>query len=162
MCACSVAQFCPILCDPMDWSSPGFSVHGITQERILEWIATSFSRGFSQHQEGDPASLSPALVGRFFYQCAIWKGLNRFTLKEAGGEGHCLMGGKKMDPQIREKKSKKRWTLEKDLWGKYRACKMKYLGMSGLGKEKTKDISLQIHLLHNLLCIPSRKFQDLR
>ena len=90
------------------------------------------------------------------------QGLNRFTLKEAGGEGHCLMGEKKMDPQIREKKSKKRWTLEKDLWGKYRACKMKYLGMSGLGKEKTKDISLQIHLLHNLLCIPSRKFQDLR
>ena len=82
--------------------------------------------------------------------------------KRGRGWGALLDGGEKMDPQIREKKSKMRWTLEKDLWGKYRACKMKYLGMSGLGKEKTKDISLQIHLLHNLLCIPSRKFQDLR
>ena len=89
--------------------------------------------------------------------------LNRFTLKEAGGEGHCLMGKKKkLDPQIREKKSKKRWILEKDLWRKYRACKMKYLGMSGLGEEETKGIFLQIHLLYNMLCIPFRQFQDLR
>jgi len=39
---------------------------------------------------------------------------------------------------------------------------MKYLGMSGLGEEETKGIFLQIHLLHNLLCIPFRQFQDLR
>ena len=30
---------CPILCDPMDCSPPGFSVHGILQARILEWVA---------------------------------------------------------------------------------------------------------------------------
>ena len=40
-----VAQSCPILCDPMDYSLPGFSVHGIFQARILEWVAISFSRG---------------------------------------------------------------------------------------------------------------------
>ena len=34
-----VAQSCPILCDPMDCSLPGSSVHGILQVRILEWVA---------------------------------------------------------------------------------------------------------------------------
>ena len=41
-----VAQSCPTLCDPMDCSPPGSSVHGIFQARILEWVAISFSRGF--------------------------------------------------------------------------------------------------------------------
>ena len=35
------------LCDPMDCSPPGSSVHGISQTRILEWVAISFSRGSS-------------------------------------------------------------------------------------------------------------------
>ena len=38
-----VAQSCPTLCDPMDCSPPGSSVHGIFQARILEWVAISFS-----------------------------------------------------------------------------------------------------------------------
>ena len=38
------AQSCPTLCDPMDCSPPGSSVHGILQARILEWAAISFSR----------------------------------------------------------------------------------------------------------------------
>ena len=33
-----VAQSCPTLCNPMDYSPPGSSVHGILQERILEWV----------------------------------------------------------------------------------------------------------------------------
>ena len=37
----------PALCDPVDCSPPGSSVHGIFQARILEWVAVSFSRGFS-------------------------------------------------------------------------------------------------------------------
>ena len=36
------------LCDPMDCSLPGSSVHGISQARILEWVAVSFSRGSSR------------------------------------------------------------------------------------------------------------------
>ena len=43
-----VTQSCLTLCEPIDCSPPGFSVHGILQARILEWIAISFSRGFSQ------------------------------------------------------------------------------------------------------------------
>ena len=37
-------QLCLTLCDPMDCSPPGFSVHGVLQARILEWVANSFSR----------------------------------------------------------------------------------------------------------------------
>ena len=40
-----VAQSCLTLCDPMDCSLPGSSVHGIFQAIVLEWIAISFSRG---------------------------------------------------------------------------------------------------------------------
>ena len=39
-----VAQSCPTVCDPVDCSPPGFSVHGILQARILEWVAISFSK----------------------------------------------------------------------------------------------------------------------
>ena len=42
-----VAQSCPTLCDPMDCSLSGSSIHGIFQARVLEWIAISFSRGSS-------------------------------------------------------------------------------------------------------------------
>ena len=58
-----VAQSCPTLSDPMDWSLPGSSVHGIFQARVLEWGANAFSV---------PSSLprikptSPALAGGFF------------------------------------------------------------------------------------------------
>ena len=44
---CLLAKSCPTVCDPVDCSPPGSSVHGILQARILEWIAMSFSRGFS-------------------------------------------------------------------------------------------------------------------
>ena len=39
-----VTQSCPTLCDPMDCSPPGFSVQGILQATILEWVAISFFR----------------------------------------------------------------------------------------------------------------------
>ena len=39
-----VFQLCPTLCDLMDYSLPGSSVHVILQERILEWVAIPFSR----------------------------------------------------------------------------------------------------------------------
>ena len=42
--AAKLLQSCPTLCNPMDSSPPGFSVHRIFQARILEWVATSFSK----------------------------------------------------------------------------------------------------------------------
>ena len=48
---CLVPQSCLTLCDLMDCSPPGSSVHGILQARILEWVAVSFSRGSSQPRD---------------------------------------------------------------------------------------------------------------
>ena len=46
VCARSL-QSCLTLCDSMDYSPPGSSVHGILQTRMLEWVAVSFSKGSS-------------------------------------------------------------------------------------------------------------------
>ena len=50
-CVCVCAQSCPTLCNPVDCSPPGSSVHGILQARILEWAAISFSRGSPQPRD---------------------------------------------------------------------------------------------------------------
>ena len=62
-----LAQLCPTLCDPMDSSPSGFSVHGISQVKILEWVAISFSKDLPD-QRMEPAFL--ALAGRFFTNSA--------------------------------------------------------------------------------------------
>ena len=51
---CSVVQLCPTLCNPMDRSPPGSSVHGIFQARTLEQIAVFYSRGISPTQGVNP------------------------------------------------------------------------------------------------------------
>ena len=58
-------QSCPTLCDPMDCSPPGSTVHGIFQARVLESVAVSFSRGSSR-----PRAQTQVLciAGRCFYR----------------------------------------------------------------------------------------------
>ena len=85
----SVAPSCLTLCDPVDCSPPGLSLHGILQARTLEWVATPFSRGSSQPRDqtrspilqADSLQLShrglildlwfkwktPKIYGRFFW-----------------------------------------------------------------------------------------------
>ena len=46
-----VTQLCPTLCNPMDCSPPGSSVHGVLQARILEWIAMPSSKGSSRPRD---------------------------------------------------------------------------------------------------------------
>ena len=58
-----VAQSCPTLCDPMD-----YTVHGILQARTLEWEAFPFSRGSSQPRDRTQVS---CIAGRFFTNWAI-------------------------------------------------------------------------------------------
>ena len=67
-----VTQSCPTLCDPMDCSSPGSSVHGILQARILEWVAVPSSRGSSQPRDGTQVSMPPAVAGTFFTTLPPW------------------------------------------------------------------------------------------
>ena len=68
-------QSCLTLCDSLDYSLPGFSVHGIFQARILEWVAMPSSRGFSQPggQICTASLKSPILAGRFFTARATWE-----------------------------------------------------------------------------------------
>ena len=54
---------CPTLCDPIKYSPPGSSVHGISQARILEWVAMPFSRGSSQVRNWTRVS---CVAGEFF------------------------------------------------------------------------------------------------
>ena len=61
-----VVESCPSLCNWMDCSLPGSSVHGIAQTRILEWVAVSFSRESSWSQDQTQVSW---IAGRFF---TIW------------------------------------------------------------------------------------------
>ena len=60
------AHSCLTLCDPMGCSLPGFSVHGIFQARVLEWVAISFSREPSQPRNRTQVS---RIAGRRF---TIW------------------------------------------------------------------------------------------
>ena len=57
-CEVKVVQLCPTLCDPMD-----YTVHGILQAGILEWVAFPFSRGFSQPRDQAQAS---CIAGGFY------------------------------------------------------------------------------------------------
>ena len=58
-----VTQSCPTLCDLMDCSLPGSSLHEIRQARVLEWVAISFSRGSSQSRDQTWVS---CILGRRF------------------------------------------------------------------------------------------------
>ena len=59
-----VTQSCPKLCNSMDCSPPGYSVHGILQARILEWVAISFSRDLPNLgiRPGSPAFQADSLL----------------------------------------------------------------------------------------------------
>ena len=67
---CSVTQSCPILCDPLDCSLPGFSVRGILQARILEWVAISFSMGSSQPRNQTDVT---CIGRRILHHSTIWE-----------------------------------------------------------------------------------------
>ena len=71
-----VAQPRPTLCDPVDYSPPRSSVHGIPRARILEWVARPFSRKSAQPRDQTCVS---CIAGRFFTTSA-WE-----TLCDFGG-----------------------------------------------------------------------------
>ena len=80
------AQLCLILCDPIDCSPPGSSVHGILQARILEWVAISFSRGSSR------PGVQPqvfCIAGRFFTFSATREALLSYLQVWCLYSSHC-------------------------------------------------------------------------
>ena len=72
-----VAQSCLTLCDPMDCSLPGSSVHGIFQAIVLEWIAISFSKGSSQPR--DQTQVSRIVDRRFTVWATRAVGFSTYT-----------------------------------------------------------------------------------
>ena len=70
-----VAHSWQTLCDPVDCSLPGSSLHGILQARVLEWVAISFSRGSSQPRDQTQVS---RIVGRCFNLWAMRAEINTF------------------------------------------------------------------------------------
>ena len=69
-CYCLVTKSHLTLCDPMDCSPPGFSAYGISQARILEWVAIPFYRWSSQPRDWTCIS---CIIGRFFTNWATMK-----------------------------------------------------------------------------------------
>ena len=72
VCSCSVAKLYT-LCDPMDCSPPGSSVHGIFQARILESVAISSSRGSSWPRYQTCVSYISHIGGQILYHWATWE-----------------------------------------------------------------------------------------
>ena len=74
VCAKSL-QLCPTLCDPMDCSPPGPSVHGTLQARILEWVAI-LQGGLPEPGIKHKSLMSLALAGGFFTTSDTWEASN--------------------------------------------------------------------------------------
>ena len=77
-----VAQSRPSLCDPMDCSLPGCSIHGILQARVLVWVAISFSRGSSWPRDQTRIS---CIAGRRF---TLWAPMEERTFHWATNQNY--------------------------------------------------------------------------
>ena len=74
--ACSqvlVSQLCLTLCDPMDCSQPGSSVRGISQGRILEWVAVPFSRRSSWPRDWTYVFWVSCIGRQILCNCTAWE-----------------------------------------------------------------------------------------
>ena len=82
-----VTQSYPTLCDPMDCSPPGSSIHWILQARILEWVAISFSRGSSQPRDRTQVS---RIAGVGFNLWATREAIQTFSVQFSSVAQTCL------------------------------------------------------------------------
>ena len=73
-CVCAkLLHLCQTLCNPMDYSLPGSSVHRFLQARILEWVAIPFSRGSSQARGQACVSYIACMSTGFFTTSSTWE-----------------------------------------------------------------------------------------
>ena len=94
-----VAQSRLTLCDPMDCSPAGSSVHGIFQTRMLEWVAISFSRGSSQPRERTQVS---RIAGRGFNLWATTESQLKLTSEQISPIEMLMVG-------LKEREGKNPW-----------------------------------------------------
>ena len=88
VCVCSVTQLCPSVCDRMDCSLPGSSVHGIYQARLLEWVAMPSSRGSSWPRDQTCVSCTGRRVLTTSITWEAQKALNRAKKRWAERDFH--------------------------------------------------------------------------
>ena len=84
-CESEVSQSCPTLSNPMDCSLPGFSIHGIFQARVLEWVAIAFSDDQPRQHIKSRDITSPAkihVVKAMFFG-VVMHGCESQTIKKA-------------------------------------------------------------------------------
>ena len=77
VCACSVAQSFPALCESMNYSPSGSSVHGIFQARILEGVSISSSRESSQPRDRTCISYVSCIGRQILYHFTTWEASGR-------------------------------------------------------------------------------------
>ena len=86
------SRSCPTLCDPMDRSLPGSSVHGILQARILEWVAMPSARGFSWPRDWTCISHVSCTGRQFLTTSTTWEApptcMYKFSVLLGGVEFH--------------------------------------------------------------------------
>ena len=74
-------QSCPILCNPMNCSLPGSSVHEIFQAGILDWIDISYSKGSSRPNDETCISFTSCFGKQILYLCTTWKPSDEIELQ---------------------------------------------------------------------------------
>ena len=93
----AVARSCPTLCNSVECSPLGSSVHGISQARILERVAISSFRGSSQFRVWTGPLVSPALARVFFLSlCHLGSPSHRTGMRNSPKSNHELM----LEPQL--------------------------------------------------------------
>ena len=146
MCICClVAKSCLTFLWPMDCSLPGSSVHGISQARILEWVAISFSRGSSWSRD---QIWVYCLAGGFF------------TIEPTGKPYVCTC------VTFAEKITKCKWRTKRQIHGKntiFVYGKILYLKDSKSSQAVFSQVRPEVHLHQNYLeCRTSLEIQWLR
>ena len=76
-----IAQSCSTLCSTMDCSPPGSSIRGISQARILKWVAISFSRGLFWLRDGTRLCFISHIGRRILYHWVIWEKHTQILMK---------------------------------------------------------------------------------
>ena len=98
----SVTQSCPTLCNPVDCSLPGSSVHGILQARILEWVAISFSRGSSWLRD-------QTQVSRIAGRCLTLWTTREAPTSDSGVKNSPVVQGARVWPLVWEDPQSREW-----------------------------------------------------
>ena len=109
VCVCVSRWVILTLCDPVDYSPPGFPVHEIPQARVLEWVAISFSRGSSQPRDRTQVS---CIAGGFF---TIWAAREAMWMPPACRDLQPRGGNRRVNRQSAARL--RRWYHSMDGWG---------------------------------------------